>query len=398
VARTLRGVVYLRGEPTQDRTFSHPERVHEQAAARVELRCDAAPRSGRASRPVRRPREVRATEGFARSLPKAELHVHLEGTLEPDLLLELAARHHVTLPYRSPAEVRAAYRFTDLQSFLELYQANQEVLRDEEDFRRLTLAYLERADADGVRHAEVFFDAQAHTARGVPLGAVIEGIGAGLAEGEELYGISARLLMCFLRDRGAAEAERTLDEALTHVDWIDGVGLDSAERGYPPAEFITVFARARSHGLAAVAHAGEEGPAAYVREALDTLHVRRIDHGVHAVDDPALVERLRRSRVALTMCPLSNVRLGVVRRLEEHPLKRLLDAGVLVTVNSDDPAYFGGYLVDNLVAVRRALGLRRRDLVRLARNSVEASLLDDVERRRLLAEIDDFAARRDVPA
>ena len=220
----------------------------------------------------------------------------------------------------------------------------------------------------------------------------------GLAEGEELYGVSSRLFMCFLRDRGGAAAERTLTEALAYRDWFDGVGLDSAERGHPPGEFADVFARAGAEGLVGVAHAGEEGPAAYVREALDALRVRRIDHGVAAAGDPELVERLRRERVALTMCPLSNVKLGVVPRLEDHPLKRLLDAGVLVTVNSDDPAYFGGYLVDNLIAAKDALGLRRRDLVRLARNSFEAALLDDVERRRLLAEIDEFAARRDVAA
>ncbi|RPI27526.1 MAG: adenosine deaminase [Actinomycetota bacterium] len=329
-------------------------------------------------------------------MPKAELHVHLEGTLEPGLLLELAGRHRVVLPYRSPSEVRAAYRFSGLPSFLELYYRNLAVLRDEEDFRRLTLAYLERAADDGVRHAEVFFDAQSHTARGVPLGAVIEGIWAGLAEGERLHGMSTRLIMCFLRDRDVGEAERTLTEALAYRGRLAGVGLDSAERGHPPGAFAGVFARARAEGLAAVAHAGEEGPAGYVREALDELRVRRIDHGVHVADDPELVERLRRERVPLTMCPLSNVKLGVVPRLEEHPLKRLLDAGLVVTVNSDDPAYFGGYIVDNLVAAQEALGLRRRDLVRLARNSFEAALLDGEERRRYLAEIDAFAARRGV--
>ena len=335
-------------------------------------------------------------QAFARGLPKAELHLHLEGTLEPELLLELAARHRVALPYASPGEVRAAYRFTGLPSFLTLYYRHMEVLHDDDDFRRLTLAYLERAAGDGVRHTEVFFDAQSHTARGVPLGAVIEGIGAGLAEGEELFDLSTGLIMCFLRDRGAVAAEGTLTEALAHRDRLTGVGLDSAERGYPPGEFATVFARARAEGLVTVAHAGEEGPAEYVREALDELEVRRIDHGVSAADDPELVERLRRERVPLTMCPLSNVRLGVVGRLEEHPLKRLLDAGLVVTVNSDDPAYFGGYIVDNLVAVQKAQGLRRRDLVQLARNSFEAALLDAGERRRLLAEVDIFAVRQRV--
>jgi adenosine deaminase len=337
-------------------------------------------------------------QGFARGLPKAELHVHLEGTLEPGLLLELAARHRVVLPYRSPAEVRAAYRFSDLPSFLALYYRNLAVLCDEQDFRRLTLAYLERAADDGVRHAEVFFDAQSHTARGVPLGAVIEGIWAGLAEGEGLHGMSTRLIMCFLRDRDVGDAERTLTGALAYRERLAGVGLDSAERGHPPGAFAGVFARARAEGLAAVAHAGEEGPAEYVREALDELHVRRIDHGVRVADDPGLVARLRREQVPLTMCPISNVKLGVVPRLEAHPLKRLLDAGLVVTVNSDDPAYFGGYLVDNLVAAQEALGLRRRDLVQLARNSFEAALLDAEERRRRLAEVDAFAARRGVAA
>ncbi len=335
-------------------------------------------------------------EGFARGLPKAELHVHLEGTLEPGLLLELAARRRVTLPYRTPAEVRDAYRFSDLPSFLALYYRNLTVLRDEEDFRRLTLAYLERAADDGVRHAEVFFDAQSHTARGVPLGAVIEGIWAGLAEGEGRHDMTTRLIMCFLRDHDVGEAERTLTEALAYRQRLAGVGLDSAERGHPPRAFAAVFARARAEGLALVAHAGEEGPAEYVREALDELHVRRIDHGVRAADDPELLARLRHERVPLTMCPLSNVKLGVVPRLEEHPLKRLLDAGLVVTVNSDDPAYFGGYVVDNLVAAQEALGLRRRDLVRLARNSFEAAFLDEEERRRRLAEVDAFAAQRGV--
>ena len=334
-------------------------------------------------------------EGFARGLPKAELHVHLEGTLEPELLLELAGRHKVAFPYRSPAEVRAAYRFTDLRSFLNLYYRNMEVLRDEEDFRRLTLAYLAKAHADGVRHAEVFFDAQSHTARGIPLGAVIEGIGAGLAEGEELYGVSTRLIMCFLRDLGSAEAERTLTEALTYRDWLAGVGLDSAERGYPPGAFAGVFARARAEGLVAVAHAGEEGPPEYVREALDTLHVRRIDHGVSVAEDASLMERLRRERIPRPPLEREAGRRAAPRgaSAQAAPRRRAGRDREL-----DDPAYFGGYLVDNLVAAQKALGLRRRDLVQLARNSFEASLLDEDERRTLLAEVEAFAAKRDVAA
>ena len=337
-------------------------------------------------------------EGFARGIPKAELHLHLEGTLEPELLLELARRHRIDLPYRTAADVRAARRFNDLGSFLRVYYEGVRVLRDEEDFRRLTLAYLERAREDGVRHAEVFFDPQSHMARGVPLAAVIEGIGAGLSEGEERLGLTSRLIMCFLRDRGADEAGAVLEEALVHRDWLAGIGLDSAELGHRPSEFAAVYGRARSEGLALMAHAGEEGPAEYVREALDVLGVCRIDHGVHAAEDPELIERLKRERIALTMCPLSNVRLGVVASLSEHPLKRLLYDGVLVTVNSDDPAYFGGYIADNWQALQQAQRLRRRDLVQLARNSVEASLLDATDKRRLLDEIAAFAARRDVAA
>ncbi len=337
-------------------------------------------------------------EGLTRGIPKAELHLHLEGTLEPELLLELAARHRLRLPYRTAADVRAARRFTDLPSFLRVYYEGVTVLRDEEDFRRLALAYLERVQGDGVRHAEMFFDPQSHLTRGVSLEAAVEGIGAALVEAEERFGMTSRLIMCFLRDRGPDEAAAVLAEALRFKDWIAGVGLDSAEAGYRPGVFAGVFERARDEGLAVVAHAGEEGPAAYVREALDELLVSRVDHGVHAADDPALLERLKAERIPLTMCPLSNLRLGVVPSLEEHPLKKLLRAGLLVTVNSDDPAYFGGYIAENWQAIREAQGLTRRDLVRLAVNSFEASLLDEEEKRLRLAEVAAYAARRDIAA
>jgi adenine deaminase len=331
-------------------------------------------------------------ETFVRGLPKAELHLHLEGTLEPELMLELGARNGVRVPYDSADEARAAYRFTDLRSFLNLYYRGMEVLRQAGDFHDLTAAYLRRAHADGVRHVEVFFDPQSHLVRGVALGDVVAGIHAALVDGERDFGISTRLIMCFLRDQGPRHALEVFREARPYRALLAGVGLDSAEAGHPPGQFAPVFAEARAAGLAGVAHAGEEGPAAYVAEALDELHVVRVDHGVHAADDPALVERLAHDGIALTMCPLSNLRLGVVDSLRDHPLKRLLNAGVRVTVNSDDPAYFGGYLVDNYLAAAGALDLASDDLVALARNSVRGSLLSDERKRALVDEIDEFAA------
>lgn len=327
----------------------------------------------------------------AYELPKAELHLHLEGTLEPGMLLEFAARNHVPVPWSSVDEVAAAYDFDDLASFLAVYEAAMVVLREERDFRELTAAYLRRAAEQGVRHAEVFFDPQAHLERDVPFGAVVEGIAAGLESGERELGVSSRLLMCFLRDRPAAAALETLELALDHRGLIDGVGLDSAELGNPPSTFREVFARARSEGLVPVAHAGEEGPPAYVREALDLLGARRIDHGIRALEDDGLVRRLAEDRIPLTVCPLSNVALGVVERLEDHPLPRMLEAGLMVTVNSDDPAYFGGYVGDNYAAVRDRLGLDDATLVGLARNSIEASLLPGERRRELREAVDAVA-------
>ena len=331
-------------------------------------------------------------EAFARGIPKAELHLHIEGTLEPELMLALGARNGVHVPYADADEARAAYRFADLRAFLHLYYRSTAVLLRERDFFELTAAYLRHAQADGTRHVEIFFDPQSHLERGVPFSAVLDGIVAALAEGERTLGISSRLIMCFLRDESLRSALEVLEQARPYRDVIAGVGLDSAEVGHPPAEFAEVFAAARAAGFVTVAHAGEEGPAAYVAEALDLLAVRRIDHGVRAIDDAALVARLRRERVTLTMCPLSNLRLGVVADLAAHPLKRLLEAGVPVTINSDDPAYFGGYLVDNYLAASAALDLSRGDIANLARNSIAGSLLAAERKTELLAEIDAFVA------
>ena len=321
-------------------------------------------------------------EAFVRRLPKAELHLHIEGTLEPEMVFALAGRHGLQLPYQSVEALRAAYAFENLQSFLDVYYAGAAVLRDASDFSALTTAYLERAHADGVVHAEIFFDPQTHTARGVPFQAVVEGIHRALRDGQARLGISYRLIMCFLRHLSAAQAMATLEEALPYRELIAAVGLDSAEAGNPPAKFAAVFARAHAAGFLAVAHAGEEGPPAYITEALDILRVRRIDHGVRCEEDPALVARLVREQTPLTVCPLSNVKLQVFRRLEDHNLKRLLERGLRVTVNSDDPAYFGGYLLDNLLAVQRALGLSKAQLVELAANSISASFLAEADQQR----------------
>jgi adenosine deaminase len=330
-----------------------------------------------------------STEEYVRGLPKAELHLHIEGTLEPELAFRLARKHGVSLPHASVAELRAAYDFGNLQEFLDLYYALADVLRDAEDFYQLALRYLERAHEQGVVHAEIFFDPQTHTVRGVPFGAVVEGLHRALAEAQRRFGMTHRLIACFLRHLSAAEAMDTLDEVLEHRRVIAAVGLDSSEVGHPPSKFAAVFARARAQGLLTVAHAGEEGPATYVHEALDLLAVERIDHGVRCEEDPQLVERLLRERIALTVCPLSNVKLRVFERMEHHNLKRLLEAGLRVTVNSDDPAFFGGYVLENYLAVERALGLSRAQLATLARNSIEASFLDADAKRRWLAAIDE---------
>ncbi|MFE2299265.1 adenosine deaminase [Streptomyces sp. NPDC059445] len=326
------------------------------------------------------------------SLPKAELHLHIEGTLEPELAFALAERNGVTLPYANTEELREAYAFDDLQTFLNLYYELMAVLRTEADFADLADAYLARAAAQGVRHAEIFFDPQAHIARGVPMGTVVEGLWRALGRSEETHGISTQLIMCFLRDESAESAMDTLEAAKPHLDRITGVGLDSAEVGHPPVKFREVYEAAAALGLRRVAHAGEEGPPAYITEALDILGVERVDHGLRCMEDPELVARLVRERVPLTLCPLSNVRLRAVDVLAEHPLPAMMDAGLLCTVNSDDPAYFGGYVGDNFGAVREALGLGEERLRELARNSFEASFLEhDEERRaRYIAEVEAY--------
>ncbi len=329
---------------------------------------------------------------FIRGLPKAELHIHIEGTLEPEMLFELAERNGMDLPYASVDDLRSAYEFTDLQSFLDIYYLGAAVLVTEEDFHDLLLAYLERAHHDGVKRAEIFFDPQTHTARGIGFPIFMAGFSKAIDEARERWDISVGLIMCFLRHLPPEDALAAWDASEPFRDRLLAVGLDSSEVGYPPELFTDVFRAAREAGLHAVAHAGEEGPPEYVKGALDALGVERIDHGVRSEEDPDLMARLIADEVPLTMCPLSNVKLKVVGRIGDHSLKRLLDLGVRVTVNSDDPAYFGGYVLDNYVAVAEGLGLTTDDLVKLARNSIEASFLPDAERDLLLAELDAVAS------
>ncbi|MDQ6823254.1 MAG: adenosine deaminase [Candidatus Eremiobacteraeota bacterium] len=325
-------------------------------------------------------------------LPKAELHLHIEGTLEPEMIFELAERNRLTLPYPTVDALRAAYEFADLQAFLDVYYAGMNVLLTERDFCDLTRAYLRRARSQGVKHVEIFFDPQAHTDRGVAFETVVDGLWEALRTSELDYGISSKMIMCFLRDQSAGSAMRTLESALPHAGRIVAVGLDSAEIGNPPSKFQSVFDRARAEGFRTVAHAGEEGPPEYVWQALDLLKVSRVDHGVRSMEDAALVERLRREQVPLTVCPLSNVRLRVVKTLSDHPLKSMLDAGLRATVNSDDPAYFGGYIGENFAQTVHALRLSDAEVTTLARNSFLASFLE-AETIRLHIEQIDRAAR-----
>jgi adenosine deaminase len=332
--------------------------------------------------------------GLLRRMPKAELHVHIEGTLEPELIFRLAERNRVALTYPSVEALRAAYDFHDLQSFLDVYYAGASVLLKEQDFFDLAWAYLERAARDRVVHAEIFFDPQTHTDRGVPIEVVIDGLAHACQRAHAEFGLSAKLILCFLRHLDEDAAIATLEAALPHRRHFIGVGLDSSERGHPPEKFARVFARARDEGLHLVAHAGEEGPPSYIRSALDVLKVERIDHGVRCLEDPQLVTRLAAERVPLTVCPLSNVKLRVFHDLSRHCLPALLDAGLVATVNSDDPAYFGGYLNDNLVQTFEALPqLGARQAWQLAANSFEASFVTEDQRRQWGAALDDcFAA------
>ena len=320
------------------------------------------------------------------AMPKAELHIHIEGSLEPELIFELAQRNGVSLPYASVEALRQAYAFTDLQSFLDIYYAGASVLLTEQDFYDMTMAYLRRAAADNVRHAEIFFDPQTHTARGVPFQTVVDGIWRACQDGP----ISATLIMCFLRHLSEEEAIATLEEALPFRDKIIGVGLDSSEVGHPPEKFARVFERARNLGLHLVAHAGEEGPPAYIESALDVLNVERIDHGVRCLEDADLTARLVREQMALTVCPLSNIKLRVFDVMGDSNLRRLLDEGLAATVNSDDPAYFGGYINDNYLAAFDALPLDVNHARQLAKNSFAAAFLEPERKRAYLAEVDAF--------
>jgi adenosine deaminase len=323
-----------------------------------------------------------------KKLPKCELHIHIEGSLEPELMFALARRNGIRLPYASVEALRQAYQFRNLQDFLDIYYQGMSVLITEQDFYDLASAYLERAHADNVRHVEMFFDPQGHTARGVAFSTVVGGLHRAIADAVRTLGIQASLIMCFLRHLDEADAERTLDSALAYKDRIVGVGLDSSEAGNPPGKFKRVFGRARDAGFFLSAHAGEEGPASYVWEALDLLGVARIDHGNRSLEDEVLVRRLARDQVPLTVCPLSNLRLKVVADLAHHPLRRMMDAGLMVTVNSDDPAYFGGYVNQNYLAVSDALALRRDDIASVVRNGIKASLMSPSEKDKALAEVD----------
>lgn len=331
-------------------------------------------------------------DSFIRYIPKAELHIHIEGSLEPELMFELAERNSVTLPFASVDEVREAYKFTDLQSFLDIYYEGARVLLKEDDFYDMTWAYLQKAHSQNVRHTEIFFDPQTHTDRGVAFETVIMGIHRALVDAEEKLGMTSKLIMCFLRHLSAAAAAETLKQALPFREWIVAVGLDSSERGHPPEKFAAVFDKARGAGLLTVAHAGEEGPPDYIWQALDMLKVSRIDHGVRCVEDARLVERLAAEQVPLTVCPLSNVKLCVFDSIGRHNLKRLLDLGLCATVNSDDPAYFGGYISENLLAAQKALHLDYDDIYRLVKNSFQATFLTVDEKRKLVGELDSYVS------
>lgn len=327
---------------------------------------------------------------FIRKMPKAELHIHIEGTLEPELMFQIAQRNRIALRFNSVEQLRSAYQFHDLQSFLDIYYEGARALVHEQDFYDLTWAYLERVATQNVRHTEIFFDPQAHTTRGVPFETVFTGIRRALTDAERQLGISSKIIMCFLRHLSAAAAMDTLLQSLPFKESIIAVGLDSSEVGRPPEMFRAVFDKARDFGFLTVAHAGEEGPPDYIWQALEQLKVSRIDHGVRCVEDDRLVEKLITEQVPLTVCPLSNIKLGVFNSIVEHNLKRMLDLGLCITVNSDDPAYFGGYIADNFEAVQEGLGLTRDDIYRLAKNSFAATFLQDDKKQELMQELDNY--------
>ena len=334
-------------------------------------------------------------ERFIEGIPKAELHIHIEGALEPELMFELALRNGLRLPFNSVEEVRKAYEFADLRSFLQLYYQGVCVLVHERDFYDLTGAYLRKAHSQNIRYTEMFFDPQAHTARGIRFDTVISGVHRAMLDAEQHLGISSKLVMCFLRDLSEEAAMAALQQALPFKDWIVAVGLESAEVENPPEKFSKVFDKARQQGFLTVAHAGEEGPPEYIWQALDKLKVSRIDHGVRCIEDPKLTARLAADGIPLTVCPLSNVKLRVFESVEQHNVKQLLDRGLCVTINSDDPAYFGGYLTENFLAVQKALRLERNDICRLVRNSFQAAFLKPDEKQAFVDELDDYISRNE---
>ncbi len=331
-----------------------------------------------------------ASKAFVEGLPKVELHLHIEGTLEPELMFELAQRNGIDIPFKSVEEVRAAYDFGNLQDFLDIYYQGMNVLQTEQDFYDLTMAYFTKIAAQNVMHAEIFFDPQGHTERGIAFDTVVNGITRALDDAKKNLGVSSKLIMCFLRHMDEASALLTLNEAQPHKDKILGIGLDSSEVGHPPSKFERVFTKAREQDFKIVAHAGEEGPPSYVWEALDLLKVNRVDHGNRSLEDPKLIERLAAEKMPLTVCPFSNLKLCVIKDIKDHPLRRMLDLGLMVTINSDDPSYFGGYMNENYLAVTNALALEESDLLTLARNGVAASFLNDREKQALYDRIDRY--------
>ncbi|ELD1797950.1 adenosine deaminase [Vibrio fluvialis] len=330
---------------------------------------------------------------FIQQLPKVELHLHIEGSLEPELMFDLAQRNQIAIPFSSPDEVRAAYQFSNLQSFLDIYYQGANVLIHEQDFFDLTWAYLLRCQQDNVMHTEIFFDPQTHTARGIAFETVINGITQALEKGQQELGISSQLIMCFLRHLSEADAMLTLQQALPYKDKIVGVGLDSSEQGHPPEKFQQVFRQAREAGFIAVAHAGEEGPALNIRNAIDLLGVQRVDHGVRCVEDVALVQELKQTRMPLTVCPLSNLKLKVFTEMEQHNIVDLLRQGLCVTINSDDPAYFGGYMTDNFMAVADAHPVSHQELAQFTLNAIEASFISAEDKARMSAKVHEVLAR-----
>ncbi|EKO3915114.1 adenosine deaminase [Vibrio fluvialis] len=330
---------------------------------------------------------------FIQQLPKVELHLHIEGSLEPELMFDLAQRNQIAIPFSSPDEVRTAYQFSNLQSFLDIYYQGANVLIHEQDFFDLTWAYLLRCQQDNVMHTEIFFDPQTHTARGIAFETVINGITQALEKGQQELGISSQLIMCFLRHLSEADAMLTLQQALPYKDKIVGVGLDSSEQGHPPEKFQQVFRQAREAGFITVAHAGEEGPALNIRNAIDLLGVQRVDHGVRCVEDAALVQELKQTRMPLTVCPLSNLKLKVFTEMEQHNIVDLLRQGLCVTINSDDPAYFGGYMTDNFMAVADAHPMSHQELAQFTLNAIEASFISDAEKAHMNAKVHEVLAR-----